>query len=81
MDASGWSALCDRRRQARVEAAKAAGEDFEDDFLASLSDRSPAERAESSRILDLSHQIEAEQEAEDEEMMIRLIRIRRALWT
>jgi hypothetical protein len=81
MDASGWSALCDRRRQARVEAAKAAGEDFEDDFLASLNDRSPAERAESSKILELSHQIESEQEAEDEEMMIRLIRIRRALWT
>jgi len=76
MDASGWSALCERRRQQ----AKAEGDDDDGIFLG-LDDKTPAERAESSRILDLSHQIETEQESEDEEMMIRLIRIRQALWT
>ena len=78
MDASGWTELCNRRRQKRTDAAK---NDDDDDFLDLLNDKTPAERAESSRVLDLSHQIEAEYEAEDEEMMIRLIRIRQALWT
>jgi len=76
MDASGWSALCERRRQQ----AKVEGDDDDGIFLG-LDDKTPAERAESSRILEISHQIETEQESEDEEMMIRLIRIRQALWT
>jgi hypothetical protein len=77
MDASGWTALCEQRRLER----QAADPDHDDlDWLGSHSDTA-AKRAESSRVLDLSHQIEAEQEAEDEEMMIRLIRVRSALWT
>jgi hypothetical protein len=58
---------------------KAAASDDDWDWLGE--DDTPADRAKSTEILDLSHQIEAEQEFEDEEMMIRLIRIRRALWT
>lgn len=39
------------------------------------------EQAESSRILDLCNEIEKQQEQEDTEMMIRLIKIRGHLWT
>jgi hypothetical protein len=67
-DASGWSEICARRR--------ADGKDFLD-----LEDRNEAEREETRQALDLCHKIETEQEAEDEAMMIRLIKIRRALWT
>ena len=72
MDASGWSAWCESRRSKETE---------DNDFFTMLDNKTPAERAESSRILDISHQIEADYEAEDEEMMIRLIRIRQSLWT
>jgi hypothetical protein len=67
MEASGWSAYCERRRQ--------------DGNLLDFEDRTDEEREESSRILDKSHEIEAAQEQEDEEMLIRLIRIRKSLWT
>lgn len=67
-DASGWSAICARRR--------ADGKDFLD-----LEDRTEAEREETRQALDLCHKLEEEYEAEDEAMMIRLIKIRRALWT
>ena len=67
MEASGWSAYCERRRQ--------------NGNLLDFEDRTDEEREESSRILDKSHEIEAAQEQEDEEMLIRLIRIRKSLWT
>jgi hypothetical protein len=68
MDASGWSAYCEMRRQG--------GYDFFD-----LEDKTP-EEADMSRIaLDKSHEIEAAYDKEDEEMMIRLIRVRQSLWT
>ena len=76
MDASGWSAWVEQRR------LKNKAEDPDDDGWGLLDgNETPAERKKSHEILDLSHQIEAEQEAEDEEMMIRLIRIRQSLWT
>lgn len=68
-DASGWTAYCARQR------------DTGKGFLASLEDRNEEEQKESSNILDRCHDIEAAQEKEDEEMMIRLIRIRNSLWT
>jgi len=69
MDISGWSEFCDRKRERG------------DGVMAMLEDNTPAEQEESSRILDLCHKIEQEQEAEDTEMMVRLIRARDSLWT
>jgi hypothetical protein len=66
-DASGWSELCDRRR--------------ETGGLFDFEDRTPEEQQEVNHILDLTRSIEEQQEQEDEEMMIRLIRVRKALWT
>ena len=71
---SGWNEFCDRRRQA----AKADGNDS---FWASMNDKTPAERKESTRILKLCQKIEKEQSDEDEAMMIRLIKARDSLWT
>jgi hypothetical protein len=67
-DASGWTAYCERRR--------ALGYDILD-----LEDKTPAEADECKTALDKSQEIEAAYEAEDEAMMIRLIRIRDSLWT
>lgn len=77
-EASGWSALCDARRQ-RI---RDENDDDEDEDLAFLGDdRTPEERDESRRVLDLCHKIEQQYEDEDTEMMIRLIKIRNGLWT
>lgn len=43
--------------------------------------RTPEERAESSRLFEVMNKIEAEYDAEDELMMIRLIKIRKSMWT
>jgi hypothetical protein len=67
MEASGWSAWCARRRG--------------DDLFLSLEDRTEEEAAESKRILDIMSAMEEKYEAEDEAMMIRLIKVRGALWT
>ena len=67
-DASGWTAYCDRRR--------APNGDYWD-----LEDRNEADREESRRILAECQRLEEKYEQEDEDMMIRLIKIRRALWT
>jgi hypothetical protein len=66
-DASGWSDLCDRRRES--------GEGF------GWEDYTPEERKETSKILKLTQKIEEQYYKEDERMMIRLIKIRRGLWT
>ena len=66
MKVSGWSDYCDRRRVANL-----------DDWI--FSDREDKE--DTSAMLDEMHRLEAEYEAEDEAMMIRLIRVRNALWT
>lgn len=68
MDVSGWSALCDRRREEKGA-----------DFL--WEDKTEEENAETAQVLDLCHKIEQAQEKEDEEMLIRLIRVRHNLWT
>ena len=68
MDASGWSDYCEQRRLA--------GEDILD-----FEDRTPEQEEQSRRALDLSHEIEDKYNQEDEEMMIRLIKIRQSLWT
>ena len=66
-DVSGWSEYCERKRQ-------------EGGSL--LSDAKDPALKEFGRIaLDKTHEIEEAYEREDEEMMIRLIKVRHALWT
>jgi len=67
MDVSGWSAYCAARRQADPEDWV-----FGDDS---------GEKIDTSPMLDQMHNMEEAHEAEDEAMMIRLIKVRRALWT
>jgi hypothetical protein len=67
-DASGWTAICDRRRQS--------GKHFLD-----LENNTAEEEAETRTALDLCHKMEEDYYAEDEQMLIRLIKIRRSLWT
>lgn len=77
MDASGWSDYCDQRRKAKESNGDAPSAwdllDFEDE--------TPDDQARSSDILDECHRIEALYEKEDEEMLIRLVKIRKSLWT
>ena len=67
-DASGWSALCERRRKD--------GKSFLD-----FEDRTEEEEAESRSTLDRCNQIEDQYHQEDEQQLIRLIKLRRSLWT
>lgn len=67
-DAGGWSEYCEQRRKD--------GRDFLD-----FEDRTEEELAESRKALDGTQAIEDKYEKEDEEMMIRLIKIRQSLWT
>lgn len=68
MDAGGWSDYCEQIRQS--------GRDFLD-----FEDRTPEQETQSKTALDLTHKIEEQYDKEDEEMMIRLIKVRHALWT
>lgn len=72
-DESGWSAWCDKRRAAR-------NSDDPLDFL-DHDDETPEERAHSHELINISTRIEEEQFDEDTEMLTRLIKIRRSLWT
>jgi hypothetical protein len=67
-DVSGWSELCERNREANKP------------FL-DFDDRTAEEEVESRAILDRLHDIEEQYHAEDEAQLIRLIKIRRSLWT
>jgi len=68
MEASGWTAYCERLR--------GNGRDMFD-----MLDKTPEESEMSRAALDKSNEIEAAYEKEDEEMMIRLIKVRNGLWT
>jgi len=72
MKASGWSEYCSRRR------TDSAGLDIS---FFSEKGRTEEDHAESRRILTVVNKMQAEYEAEDTEMLTRLIKIRRALWT
>lgn len=67
-EASGWDKISERRRQSQP-----------DNFFPQ--DKSEEEKDESRRSLDRLHQLEAEYDQEDEEMLIRLIKVRGSLWT
>ena len=67
---SGWTEWCDRKR------AKIGHDFWLDDET-----ETAKEKARCKRILDHLHEIEQQYRAEEEAMMIRLIRIRESLWT
>lgn len=67
-DASGWSKLCDSRRQ-----------QYGDDLM--WEDETEEHRKETRKVLDLTREIEEQYAKEEEEMLIRLIKIRHGLWT
>ena len=68
-DASGWSAYCEASRIAIGGKLSWGG------------DKSPELKKQSDKALKLLQKIETAYEKEDEEMLIRLIRIRQSLWT
>lgn len=72
-DASGWTEMNERRRAARG--------DKDEDIWDILEERPGEDREETRRVLDLVSEIEAKYEQEDENMLIRLIKIRNSLWT
>lgn len=65
-DESGWSRYCDEKR---------------DRYICWLDDHSEENQKEKRKILDRLDNLEDIYEKEDEEMLIRLIRLRKALWT
>lgn len=67
-DSSGWTELCEQRRE-------------EGRGLLDFEERSEEERVSTRKALDLCHEIEQSYEKEDTEMMIRLIKVRRGMWT
>ena len=72
-DASGWTAYCDEKRDEKDEDGESFGL-FRDE-------KTPEEKERVSKMLDECHKIEAAHEQEDEDMMIRLIKVRHGLWT
>jgi len=68
-EASGWTAYCEKSREANGGKLSWSG------------DKTPELAEMSKTALDKLHKIEADYEAEDEAMMIRLIKIRQSLWT
>jgi hypothetical protein len=75
-DASGWSEYCERKRILAKEKGMSG-------FSGMFSDRHETKELKKfgARALKLITQIEAKYEKEDEQMMIRLIKIRNSLWT
>jgi hypothetical protein len=69
-DVSGWSEYCDQRRD-----KDGLWGFFDKD------DETDEERADARRRLDALHSVEEQYDTEDEEMMIRLIKIRKGMWT
>lgn len=67
-DVSGWTAYCDMKRE-------------RGDHMLDFEDRTPEEADMAKVALDKTHEIEQAYEAEDEAMMIRLIKVRHGLWT
>jgi hypothetical protein len=70
-DASGWTEYCERKRQ-----------EHGDTGLSFMKESAnPETRALGDAALMKTHEIEQAYDAEDEEMMIRLIKVRHGLWT
>lgn len=75
MDASGWSDYCDQKRKE--------GEDLGEDEFSPLfrSNQSEADQKQKRKILDRCWKLEQEQEDEDTNMLIRLVKVRGSIWT
>lgn len=71
MEASGWSAYCDACRE----------ETGSSMWLSLAQTKNKALKKQGDKAHKLLHKIEAAYEKEDEEMLIRLIKIRHSLWT
>ena len=71
--ASGWSDYCDSKRNELDEDGEPMG--------LFRGERTPEEKELVNKMLDDCHAIEQAYEQEDEEMMIRLIKVRHGLWT
>lgn len=69
-DASGWSAYCEAMRLK-----------YPGSFMSSLNSKDPEDCKASNKAHKLLRKIEAAYEKEDEQMMIRLIKVRNSLWT
>ena len=67
-DASGWTSYCNLRREKGY-------------HLLDMEDKTAEEAEMCKTALDKSRELEAQYEQEDEEMMIRLIKVRQSLWT
>lgn len=76
MDASGWSEHCDHRRRIK----EANGHDNPLDFLDD-DDETPEEKELALAIIRKTHEIEKNYDDEDEQMLMRLVKIRKGLWT
>jgi hypothetical protein len=70
-DASGWTEYCDRKRQEHGETGLSFFKESKNPELRALGDAA----------LKKTQEIEQAYEAEDTEMMIRLIKVRHGLWT
>lgn len=68
MDVSGWTEYC-------------AEQSLTDGLWFGRHDRTPEQQARVREMLDLTNEIEEQHNTEDENMLIRLIKIRRNLWT
>lgn len=77
MEASGWSQYCDDRRTA----AEDENGDVSTWELLDFEDDTPQDREKTRELLDECHRLEGLYEKEDEEMLIRLVKIRKHLWT
>lgn len=74
-EASGWTAYCESKRlRAETEGKKYS-------IFSGMNDKTAAEKKASAKALKILHKMEADYEKEDEDMMIRLIKVRRGLWT
>lgn len=72
MDASGWSAYCNAKREE-------VGNDSVMSFMRETKNKDLKKQGD--KAMKLLHKIEADYEKEDEEMLIRLIKVRHGLWT
>lgn len=75
MEASGWSAHCDAAR----EKARGEGDTLFTDILSNK--KSKKQQQKEKEMLDRMNEIEKQYDDEDTEMLIRLIKIRKSLWT
>ena len=75
MDASGWNDYCEERRK------KAETESLDLALPILDEDETDSDKARKHQILEICHTMESEREDEDTEMLIRLIKIRKHLWT